>query len=65
MILFKDILTLLGLVYRDASLITLYLVVIGISFLKSEESDNFNIQKFVLKKLRSDMFKMDVRTFWY
>ena len=31
MILFKNILTFLGLDYRDASLITLYLVVIGIS----------------------------------
>ena len=29
MILFKDTLTLLGHAYRDASLITLYLVVIG------------------------------------
>ena len=36
----KDILTFLGLYYRDASLITLYLVVIGISITKkSEESD--------------------------
>ena len=34
MILFKDILTFLGIVYRDASLITFYLVVIGISFQK-------------------------------
>ena len=32
--LFKDILTFLGLDYRDASLITLYLVVIGISIQK-------------------------------
>ena len=31
MLLFKDILTYLGLDYRDASLTTLYLVVIGIS----------------------------------
>ena len=31
MILFKDILTIIGLDYRDASLITSYLVVIGIS----------------------------------
>ena len=37
MILFKDILTLLGLDYRDASLITLYLVVIiGISIPKNQ-----------------------------
>ena len=33
-ILFKDILTLLGLDYRDASLIILYLIIIGISILK-------------------------------
>ena len=33
-ILFKDILTFLGLYYRDASHITLYLVVIGISIPK-------------------------------
>ena len=59
MILFKDILTLLGLDYRDASLITLYLVVIiGISTKKSVESDNFNIQKFVVQKVKND-----VRTF--
>ena len=35
MILFKDILTFLELYYRDAFLITLYLVVIGISITKS------------------------------
>ena len=34
MLLFKDILTYLGLDYRDALLITLYLVVIGISIKK-------------------------------
>ena len=33
-ILFKDILTFLGLDYRDGSLITLYLVAIGISLKK-------------------------------
>ena len=33
-ILFKEILTFLGLDYRDASLITLYLVVIGSSIKK-------------------------------
>ena len=35
MILVKDILTFLGLDYRDASLITVYLVVIGISIQRS------------------------------
>ena len=34
MLLFKDIMTFLGLYYKDASLITLYLVVIGISIKK-------------------------------
>ena len=34
-IMFKDILTFLGLDYRDALLITLYFVVIGISIQKS------------------------------
>ena len=53
MILFKDILTFLGLVYRDASLIMLYLVVTEISYKKSEELDNFNIQKFVVKKVKN------------
>ena len=38
MILFKDILTFLGLVNRDALLITLYLVVIGISFEKNQKN---------------------------
>ena len=46
MLLFKDIMTFLG-------LITLYLVVIGISIPKSDESDIFNIQKFVVKKLKN------------
>ena len=37
MILFKGILTFLGLDYRDASFITSYLVVIGISIQRSDE----------------------------
>ena len=36
MILLKDILTFLGLDYRDASLLILYLVVIGISIQKNQ-----------------------------
>ena len=40
-ILFKDILTFLILDYRDASLIILYLIVIGISNQKSDQSDDF------------------------
>ena len=35
-----DILTFLGLDYRESSLITLYFVVIGIIFQKSDQSDN-------------------------
>ena len=50
MILFKDILTFLGLDIRDASLKTLYLVLIESIFQKSDESDDFNIQKLVVKK---------------
>jgi hypothetical protein len=66
MILFKDILTFLGLVYRDASLITLYLVVIGISLQKNQKKRIISTYKNLLsKKLKIDMFKMDVRTFWY
>ena len=57
MILFKDILTFLGLVYRVASLITLYLVVLGISIKKSDESDNFNIQNLLSKSKKSTCFK--------
>ena len=34
-ILFKEIITFLGLVYRDAMLMTLYLIVIGISIVKA------------------------------
>ena len=34
----------------DATFITLYLVVMGISIQKSDELDNFNIQTFVSKK---------------
>ena len=48
-----DILTYLGLDYRDALLIRLYLVVIGISIKKSYELDNFNIQKFVVKTVEN------------
>ena len=61
MILFKDILTFLRLDYRDALLITLYLVVIGISIPKSDEYDNHNIQKFIVKKVKNlkiSMFQM-------
>ena len=42
-IMFKDILTSLVLDYRDASLITLYFVVLGIIFQKSDQSDNYFI----------------------
>ena len=52
MLLFKDILTFLGLDYRDALLIALYLVVIGISIKKSNELENFSIQKFVVNKVK-------------
>ena len=45
MILFKDILTFSRLDYRDALLITLYLNIKNQYNQKSDESDNFNIQK--------------------
>ena len=41
--MFKNILTYLGLDYKDASFIRLYLVGIGIS-VQSVESDKFDIQ---------------------
>ena len=44
-ILFKDILTFLRLDYRDSSLITLYLVVVGISIPKNYEYDNLVSQE--------------------
>ena len=55
MILFKDILTFLVLDYRDASFIRLYLVVIGTNIQKLDEldSNNFNIYKFVVKKVKN------------
>ena len=40
-ILFKDMFTFLGLDYKDASLMTLYLVVIGINIPKSDKKDNY------------------------
>ena len=48
-ILFKDILTFLGLNFRDASRITLYLDVIGNNqYTKTQIKDNSNIPKFVV-----------------
>ncbi len=39
--MFKDILTFLGLDYRDNSLLTLYFVILGISIKKKVQSDNY------------------------
>ena len=47
--MFKDILTVLGLDYRDAPLITLYFVVLEISIRKTDEQDNYNTWKFFVK----------------
>ena len=44
MILVKDILTFLGLHYRDASLITVYLVVIGISIQRIRSMFKMDVQ---------------------
>ena len=38
--MFKDILTFLGLDYRDALFLSLYFVVLGINIQKSDQSDN-------------------------
>ena len=56
--MFKDILTYKVLDYRDAPFITLYFVVLGISIPKIRSIG------FVVKKLKINMIKMDVRTFW-
>ena len=59
--MFKDILTFLGLEYRDALLITLYFVVLGISFFKnqinrmilSNKNKKKSYKKFVVKKVKN------------
>ena len=50
--MFKDIPTFLGLDYIDASLITLYFVVLEISIPNSDQSDNFIKWKLVVKKVK-------------
>ena len=49
-ILFKDILTFLGLDFRDVSLITLYLVVIGIRVQKNQTNLIIITQKNLLSQ---------------
>ena len=61
--MFKDLLTFLGLDYRVASLIILYLVVPGIIIPKIRSIDNW-ITKLGKKVKKINMFIMDVRTFW-
>ena len=46
--MFKDILLYLELDYRDDSLITLYIVV-----QKSDQMDNYNAKKLVVKKVKN------------
>ena len=46
-----NILTFLGLDYRDALLIILYFVVLGISIKKTDQSDNFITPKYFVKML--------------
>ena len=61
-IMFKDILTILGLDYRDATLITLYFFCP-----RNQNSKNqINGISMSYKKLKINMFKMDVwtMTFW-
>ena len=63
--MFKDILTFLGLYYRDASLITLFFVVLVINIPKNQINRIILSDKnLFLKKLKINMFKMNVRTFW-
>ena len=54
--MFKDILTFLGLGYRDASRIAFSFIVLGISIPKSDQSDNFIISKFIVKKIKNQHF---------
>ena len=64
-ILFEDILTFLGLNYIDASLIILYLIVLWNKYSKNQINRMIiSHKKLLLKKLKSNLFKMDVRTFW-
>ena len=63
-IMFRDILTCLGLNYIDALLIRLYFVVLGISIPKIRSIGKLYHIKFFVKKLKIKMFKMNVRTFW-
>ena len=64
-ILFKDILTFLELDYGNASLITMYIVVLGIRIKKNKTNwITLSHNNLMLKKLKSNMFKMDVWTFW-
>ena len=63
--MFKDILTFLGLYYRDASLITLFFVVLVINIPKNQINRIILSDKnLFLKKLKINMFKMNVLTFW-
>ena len=50
--MFKDILTFLGLEYRDALLITLYFVVLGISMPKIRSIGWLHHIKIVVKKVK-------------
>ena len=62
--MFKDIFTFLGLDYRVASVITLHFDVTGINLPKIRLIGWLDHKKFVVKKVKKNMFKMDVRTFW-
>ena len=55
--MFKDILTCLVLDYRDASLITLYFVVLGISIKKSDQSEYISDENLLLKSQKSTCLK--------
>ena len=60
-----DIPTFLGLDYRVALLIILYFVVPGISIPKNQTNRIIRSHiKNVVKNVKINMFKMNVRTFW-
>ena len=64
-IIFKDILEFLGLDYKDASLITFYIFCQGISIPKNQINLIIKVHKnLLLKKLKINVFKMDIWTFW-
>ena len=61
--MFKDILTFIGLDYRDASLITFYFVVLGIGIQKSNNQIIISYKNLLLKKVKNRHVKIYVWSF--